>query len=90
MISWSSGILCYLKHMLFHETKTVHDNIIPPTPSYQPYRFNLYWRAVVNVIKTNETILNVMVALYAVIFLVPICYIVGRYFLWRLGLGLEL
>ena len=43
--------------MLFHETKTVHDNIIPPTPSYQRYRFNLYWRAVVNVIKRDGCVI---------------------------------
>jgi hypothetical protein len=84
--SYLGIVVGLMTHMLFRETKVfVNESIIPPTPSYYPVRFNLYWRTVVNVIKDNELYLNVMVALFAVILLVPLSYIVGRHIIWRVG-----
>jgi len=85
MNTWYNVIKHYLITTFFHTVKTTHDNIVPQLPWYLPISVNLYWSNVISCIKSNELLLKGLVVLYAIIILVPLVYLLGKYVLLRIG-----
>jgi hypothetical protein len=85
MTYFTNVIKQFLKTLFFQTVRTTHDHIIPQLPWYLPISVDFYWSSAISRIKNNELIIKGMVLLYAIIILVPLLYLLGKYVLFRIG-----